>query len=720
MFWGLLLVALALLVNGAVGYAKLQEIRQQEEANRRARAILDTLHDIDSIAHDAVPERRSSANNSQTKDVQSSKQVDQLNRRADTLMWLVVDNAEQVAAARALKELIEQEQLARQAAVKRLQEDGLDGVLAPAGDVINDLTREQIHTLVGKMESRERSLFDAQEGESEHALAIARFTIVAGVFLGLGLAIGAYWVVGKERDARRLAEFEVERGVSAWRQSEAQLRAMSDSVPGVLYAVDSHGATTINRWFFEYTGLTPEQTVGQGIEAAVHPDDLFALQRGATANVAQPLVEQVRIRLRNSRGIYRWFLLREIVVKAPSGTLGRVGLAVEIDELVNAEVTFREADRRRDQFLATLAHELRNPIAPISNVLEILPQASRDPAQLERLHGIMQRQLKQLIRLIDDLLDVSRITRNKIQLRKESVEIATVVNGAIESVRPMIERYGHVLHVDLPEAQLLVEGDVARLVQVVSNVMHNAAKYTPQQGQIWLSVAAQGSHVEIRVRDNGEGIPTEMLEHVFEMFTQVDQTVDRAHGGLGIGLTLVKSLVEMHHGTIEARSAGAGQGSEFVIRLPLIPASLHAPAKEPPLDHKPALQRHRVLVVDDIQASAKTLAMMLSTINQQVTTCNDGPAAIEAVQRDRPDVVFLDIGMPGMDGYEVARRLRANPDLASLTLVALTGYGQTDDRRQAHDAGFDHHLVKPASLDVLEQLLASVPVSFPANDSVAS
>jgi PAS domain S-box-containing protein len=381
-------------------------------------------------------------------------------------------------------------------------------------------------------------------------------------------------------------------------------------------------------------------------------------------------------------------------------------------ERLNREL--READRRKDRFLATLAHELRNPLAPLSNALELWPTVENDREEMENLRKLMERQIQQMIRLIDDLLDLSRITRGKVQLRRQPVEVSTLINGAIEAIGPFINRCKHELIVDSSDKPLWVDCDVARLVQVMANILHNAAKYTGRNGKIWVSASGQDGEVIIKVRDTGPGIPPETLPHIFDMFTQGDHTLDRAHGGLGIGLTLVKNLVELHSGTVSAASEGVGHGSEFTIRLPAIAtgASQEPSSREPAQPRRPAaLPPRRVLVVDDVEASAKTLAMMLKAIGHDAESRYDGPSALEAVISMRPDVVFLDVGMPKMDGYEVARRLRQQPGLANLVLVALTGYGQDEDRRQALEAGFNFHLVKPASLDTLEQLLQTVPTA---------
>ncbi len=380
-------------------------------------------------------------------------------------------------------------------------------------------------------------------------------------------------------------------------------------------------------------------------------------------------------------------------------------------EMVRQAEALQEADRRKDEFLATLAHELRNPLSPLSNALQLWPMIENDRQEMERMREMMERQVQQMIRLIDDLMDVSRITRGKIELRKQVVDLGTLVAGSVEAIEPLIESRGHRLTMTLPSEPAYVEGDVARLTQIFGNILHNAAKYSPQGGVIWVSVERDGPRVVVRVRDNGPGIPTHMLSQIFELFRQVDQTLDRAHGGLGIGLTLVKRLVELHGGTIEARSEGPGQGSEFVVSFPAVTdqAAARKDGDHHTLQHYAGLARRRVLVVDDVRASAVTLGMMLRAIGQEVDVVHGGAEALEAMAARQPEVVFLDIAMPGMNGYEVARKIRERPEWQGIYLVALTGYGQEDDRRRAIEAGFDFHLTKPASMDTLQQVLAGRP-----------
>lgn len=384
--------------------------------------------------------------------------------------------------------------------------------------------------------------------------------------------------------------------------------------------------------------------------------------------------------------------------------------AVDFIENARLYAELREADRRKDEFLATLAHELRNPLAPISNSLHLLRLSGDLSPSLERVRDIMERQVNHMVRLVDDLLEISRITRGKIDLRKEPIELAAIVASAVETSRPFIEAAGHQLAISLPAEPVQLEADPLRIAQVIGNLLNNAAKYTEKGGQIWLTARRKGAEAVVSVRDTGVGIPTEMLPRVFEMFAQVDQTLNRAQGGLGIGLALAKSLVRMHSGRIEAHSEGPGKGSEFVVYLPAMAKmqrfTIPEPASPPCQASFPS---RRVLVVDDTRAAGYVLSKLLETMGQQVCNTQDASEALESVRRERPDLVISDIAMPNMNGYELARRLRLEPGMEDVVLVALTGYGQESDRQRAKEAGFDYHLVKPVSLEALQDLLASLP-----------
>jgi PAS domain S-box-containing protein len=378
------------------------------------------------------------------------------------------------------------------------------------------------------------------------------------------------------------------------------------------------------------------------------------------------------------------------------------------EELRRQASELQEADRQKNAFLAILAHELRNPLAPIRNALHLLQMPGVDPDAVQQAQAMMERQVQHLVRLVDDLLDVSRILRDKIELRKERVELAAVVARGVETAQPVIDAQGHTLTLSLPTEPLWLEADPVRLAQVLSNLLNNAAKYTERGGRIALSARREGAEVLVRVEDTGIGIEPEMLPRVFGPFFQVDRSAARSQGGMGVGLALVRKLVEMHGGRVQAASGGPGRGSKFTVRLP-------APGKTRQSDHPrtdaenspraPASPCLRILVVDDHRDAAESLAMLLRLDGHDVRVAHDGPEALSVAQNQLPHLAFLDIGMPGMDGYELCRRMRAQPALRETLLVALTGWGQEEDRRRSREAGFDRHLVKPVEPDSLTRLL---------------
>ncbi len=376
--------------------------------------------------------------------------------------------------------------------------------------------------------------------------------------------------------------------------------------------------------------------------------------------------------------------------------------------LRQSERALREADRRKDEFLAMLAHELRNPLAPIRNAAQVLKLVGAADGRQRWAREVIERQTQHLTRLVDDLLDVSRITRGKVKLAREPLELATIVHRAVEASRPLIDARRHQLTVALPPEPVRLEGDLTRLVQVVGNLLNNAAKYTDEGGRIHIEAAAENGEAVIRVRDNGMGLPPDLLPHVFDLFTQADRSLDRSQGGLGVGLTLARRLVELHGGRVEARSEGPGQGSEFIVRLPAAASSAGAGTAEAGEPVPSAAQGLRILVVEDNVDSAEMMSFLLELRGYQVRTAYHGPEALEVARAFHPQVVLCDIGLPGMNGYEVAARLREQPDFQRTTLIALTGYGQEDARRRAQEAGFDHHLVKPVEPDALEALLDSL------------
>ena len=389
-----------------------------------------------------------------------------------------------------------------------------------------------------------------------------------------------------------------------------------------------------------------------------------------------------------------------------------LGVLGDITERKETEDTLRENDRRKDEFLATLAHELRNPLSPIRNALQVLRMKTPEDETVRWGQDVIDRQVSHLTRLIDDLLDVSRITRNRIELRKERIALAEVVRSAVESSQPLIDREGHHLELQLPAAPLYVEGDFVRLTQVVLNLINNAAKYTPPHGQIRVSAEREGSQIVLSVADNGIGLTADDLAHIFDMFYQAEAGRNRAQSGLGIGLTLVRQLVEKHGGQICAQSPGPGLGSCFRITLPALPPD---PSESPSANVVPGsgTARRRILVVDDNHDAAESLTMLLELSGHEVEMAHDGAAAVEAVERFGPEVVFMDLGMPVLNGYEAAEQIRRLPLPRQPWLVALTGWGQEEHLRRAREAGFNAHLTKPVEYEQLARLLAEWHPSSP-------
>jgi len=371
-------------------------------------------------------------------------------------------------------------------------------------------------------------------------------------------------------------------------------------------------------------------------------------------------------------------------------------------ERERAEESLRVSDQRKDEFLATLGHELRNPLAPLLSGMQLLRLGGLDETRLLRIMTIMERQVSHLVRLVDDLLEVSRITRGLMDLRHDRLDLVAVLRAAVDTCRPVLEAASHKLDIDLPDVPIPVSGDAVRLTQVFVNLLSNAAKYTNEGGQIRVRAARAGERVVVSVKDNGIGIPAAHLRTVFDMFMQVDRSSRRAQGGLGIGLTLVRTLIEMHGGRVEARSGGADKGSEFLVELPMLKDSVDHSEAPSALRRLPG---RRILVVDDNRDAAETLGTLLGALGATVEVAHSGQSALETLERFDPDTMLLDIGMPEMDGYEVARKIRSRPERAHTLLIALTGWGQEQDFQQTRRAGFDHHLVKPPDMDKLREIL---------------
>jgi CheY-like chemotaxis protein len=389
-----------------------------------------------------------------------------------------------------------------------------------------------------------------------------------------------------------------------------------------------------------------------------------------------------------------------------------VAVVTDITERKQLEVSLLEADRRKNEFLAILAHELRNPVAAISNATRVMQERRASDEQRRQMADMLGRQIAHLTRLVDDLLDVARITRGQISLKKETMPLAAVVERAVDTVRPVVQAKKQEVIATLSETKVLIDGDITRMSQVIGNLLHNAAKFSPERSFIYLTAGVEQGWAVVRVRDEGSGIAPEVLPHIFDLFHQASQGIDREQGGLGIGLTVVRKLVEMHGGTVEARSPGLGQGTEFILRLPVI-AEDGRESEQTQAPHGPPVVR-KVLVVDDNLDSAESLAVLLRVAGHEAHIAADGLSALEVFDSFRPNAVVLDIGLPKMDGYAVARELRARYPGARLQLLALTGYGRDEDRARSREAGFDGHLTKPVEFERLLELLRREAADAPS------
>ena len=517
------------------------------------------------------------------------------------------------------------------------------------------------------------------------------------------LADGKFGVVCYYYDSTRLQQ-----ALQALRKSEERFRMLADNMSQLAWTCDTLGDVNwFNQRWFDYVGRSHEDMAGWGWKAVVHPDHEKQVVASMESSRRSGEIWEDTFALLGADGEYRWFLSRALPIHNHQGFIVRwFGTNTDVSELRETQQLLHETDQRKNEFLATLAHELRNPLAPIRTGLELLKVTKGDILSFEKTLSTMERQTIQLITLVDDLMDISRITRGKLELRKTTVELADIIESAIEASRPFIEASGHTLNIALPDEPVHLKADPHRLAQVLSNILNNAAKYTPEGGFIAFSVTHHGSQLAISVKDNGIGIPSEMHAQIFEMFSQIDHPIEKTYTGLGIGLTLVKQLVEMHDGSVVVRSEGKGKGSEFVILLPVSADSIQQDSEL--IEDEVTCDRSalKILVVDDNKDAAETLAQLITLLDNDVRIAHDGIEAIKLAEEYRPDLILMDIGMPNINGYEATRRIRSQRWGKGINIVALTGWGQTEDKQKSAEAGFDHHLVKPLDLRKLNEILA--------------
>jgi len=502
---------------------------------------------------------------------------------------------------------------------------------------------------------------------------------------------------------------------SAPHKSENRFQSLLEKSFDAVTVVDSQGiATYASPSTTRILGYSPEEFVGRSIFDTIHPDDLPRIHRLFGELLNQPgATVSAEFRWRHKDGAWRWIEAAGTNLLADADVQGIVGNYHDITERKNLEEELRQrmedlarADRCKDDFLAVLAHELRNPLASVRNGLAIVKQLEKRDTIIGQTHDMMERQVQQLARLVDDLLDVARITHGKIELHLQTTCLAPIVQAAVQASRSLIDSHQQKLCVSLPDEPLHVHVDPGRLEQILSNLLNNATKYTGDGGHIRLSAAKEGSDLVIKIQDTGVGIAKEMLSRIFEPFRQIHRAENDSQGGLGIGLSLVRQFVEMHRGTVSAFSRGPGRGSEFVVRMPVV---VERQAPSTLREDRAVLvpPKCRILVVDDNEDAAKSLGTLLRLEGHDVRIAYSGPKALEIAQENAFDIALLDIGMPGMDGYQLARKIRTQPASEKMTLIAMTGYGQDDDRRRSHEAGFQFHLVKPVEPESLKKVLGS-------------
>lgn len=545
----------------------------------------------------------------------------------------------------------------------------------------------------------------------------ARVATGLAVFFFVGLVTAL--LSESMRAAQRRAEMMAEQAVRQREQLQATLAALGESeqrfarfmqhLPGLAWIKDRDGRYIYVNDAAEKAFNAPRAELYGKTDGDIFPHETaeqFQVndRRALTAAAGEQAIET----LAHADGVVHHSIVSKFPIPAASGEAALIGgMAIDITDRIRAEEALRDADRRKDEFLATLAHELRNPLAPISNAVQMLTLRPPGDPDVAAAYAIIDRQVRQMVRIIDDLLDVSRITSGRLQLRKERVELADMIRAAVETSRPTVDASRHRLTVALPGDPVYVDGDLTRLGQAFSNLLNNSAKYAEPGGRIEIEARCTAAQVEIAVRDEGIGISPEVLPYVFEMFRQGDRSLERSQGGLGVGLTLVRRVVELHGGSVEAHSAGAGQGSEFIVRLPIA---------EPPCESEPAgsaeeplpkaSPQRRVLVVDDNEDSAVTLGKMLQIMGSEVRMARDGLEAIDVASQFQPEIIFMDVGMPHLNGYDATRRIRTEPWGREIVIVALTGWGQQEDIRQSLAAGCTTHIVKPVDFAALGKLMS--------------
>jgi PAS domain S-box-containing protein len=708
-----LLVA-ALLIDAALTLHQIREVATSVQWVSHTHEVLGQLEQVVSTLKDAETGERGYLLTGERGYLEPYEQaVARLRGQLERLRQLTIDNPPQTAHVLKLEQLTADRMAVLRQALDRFQGEAdrsralrlsREYLLQGEGKQLMDLIRDEVYG----MQHLERALLVRRETASRANTRTALASTVVGLGLGLLLITMVIGLFARNLAARQ-------RATDVLHAERERFRTTLTSIGDAVVVADAQGRITLLNPVAQTLTGWGDEAVGQPLEA------VFRIVSEATREKVENPVSRV-IRLGTIVGLANHTVLiakdgRELPIDDSGAPIrdarGRiVGVVLvfrDITERRGSERALEDADRRKDEFLAMLAHELRSPLAPIRNAAHTLGLLGPGDDRVRWVSGVLERQVGLMTRLVDDLLDVSRITSGKVTLQRESVSVRAVLAQAVEAARPSAEGRGQALEMDVPEDAGWVDGDPARLAQAVGNLLDNAIKYTEDGGRIWLRARVEADEVVIAVEDTGAGIHPELLPHVFDLFIQADRSLERKQGGLGLGLTLVRRLVEMHGGRVEAASPGPGLGSAFTIRLPrlAVEAAPPAPAAEPAGADRPAGPARRILVVDDQRDSTDSLALFLRLRGHDVRTAHDGPSALDEIERYHPDVVFLDLGLPGMSGYDVARRVRMMNGPGPLRLVALTGYGTDGDRQKTRDAGFDVHLAKPVDPRDLDALLAS-------------
>jgi PAS domain S-box-containing protein len=584
------------------------------------------------------------------------------------------------------------------------------------------LYMDRARTQIAAMQTTEYELLNRLAAESERSARMTIVSIILTALIGSALLLTAFSLTRRNMRLRQRAADQL----AAERE---RLRVTLASIGDAVLTTDAEARISFANPVAEsLTGWSQQEMAGHSLESVFRIVNEQTRQMAANPAL-RSLREGVIVGLANHTVLIRKDGSELPIDDSAAPILDERGSIIgcvlvfrditqrrqEERRLADSEaqayqmmIELKEGDRRKDEFLALLAHELRGPLAPLRNGLELLKRSDGNQLLLRQVRESMQRQLDQLVRLVNDLIDVNRIARNMIDLRSESVDLAEVIRQAVETFRPLCESRRHEVSVRLPAAPMYIEADSARLAQVFGNILHNACKFTERGGRVEVSATLEDDEAVVQFKDTGVGIPSSELSRIFEMFTQVDRSLERTNSGLGIGLSLVKRLVEMHGGSVEAFSDGPGRGSAFVVRLPVaVAGSRAAPIKQSAPE--PELPRRRILIVDDNTDSASSLAMLLQVSGQETYTAHDGAEALKAAERVRPDVVLLDVGLPKLNGYEVCRQLRQQDWAKRIVIVAVTGWGQDEDRERSKEAGFDAHMIKPPDYAALMELIAARP-----------